>query len=345
MNYYEHHLGDYVKDAGHLSMVEDGAYRRLIDAYYIKEAPIPLDLGKACRLARAIEPEERAAVESVLNEFFEKTEDGWMHSRCDAEIAKYLDKQAAEPAKKQNDRDRQARARERRRTMFEFLREHGVTAPWDATTEQLQAAIDRVKSGDVTGTVTPESKAGHSSDHAPVTQPVTRDNTATQTPDPSTHSSGATAPARPAAEHPQYLPVDDLLPEDLDRYGMPGRQTVEQMECELWDAGKALLMRANVPKQQAGSFIGGLIAKWNDRQMVIEVVRAAIVERPADPKGWMTAACQTRAGARRTSVSNLTERRVSTMAGLKNTGAQHGNSTRARDGGVVDAEARVVNGN
>lgn len=200
-----------------------------------------------------------------------------------------------------------------------------------------------------------------SSRHAPVTQPVTRDNTANQTPDPHTHSSGATAPERAPGEPAEpasadaarartvlgagTLPTSASLPEDLDPYGMPGRQTVEQMERELWDAGKALLMRASVPKQQAGAFIGGLIAKWNDRQMVIEVVRAAIVERPADPKGWMTAACQSRAGARRTSVSNLTERRVATMAGLKNTGAQHGNSNLARGSSFVDAEARVVNGN
>jgi len=27
MNYYEHHLGDYVRDTAHLSMLEDGACR------------------------------------------------------------------------------------------------------------------------------------------------------------------------------------------------------------------------------------------------------------------------------------------------------------------------------
>jgi uncharacterized protein YdaU (DUF1376 family) len=33
VNYYERHLGDYAKDAGHLSMLEHGAYSLLLDRY------------------------------------------------------------------------------------------------------------------------------------------------------------------------------------------------------------------------------------------------------------------------------------------------------------------------
>ncbi len=94
MNYYEHHLGDYMRDTAHLSMLEDGAYRRLMDAYYIKEAPIPTELRDACRLARAQAKQEREAVEIVLKEFFSLEPDGWHHKRCAAEIARYQDKQA-----------------------------------------------------------------------------------------------------------------------------------------------------------------------------------------------------------------------------------------------------------
>ena len=32
MNYYERHLGDYARDAGHLSMLEHGAYALLLNA-------------------------------------------------------------------------------------------------------------------------------------------------------------------------------------------------------------------------------------------------------------------------------------------------------------------------
>lgn len=94
MNYYEHHLGDYVRDTAHLSMLEDGAYRRLMDAYYIREQPLPPALKDCCRLARAQSRQERDAVDAVLKEFFFQSPEGWRHKRCDEEIARYLDKQA-----------------------------------------------------------------------------------------------------------------------------------------------------------------------------------------------------------------------------------------------------------
>lgn len=94
MNYYEHHLGDYLRDTAHLSMLEDGAYRRLLDAYYIKELPLPKAMRDVCRLVRAISKPERDAVAIVLSEFFEESGDSWNHKRCDEEIARYKDKQA-----------------------------------------------------------------------------------------------------------------------------------------------------------------------------------------------------------------------------------------------------------
>lgn len=87
MNYYKHHLGDYASATAHLSWDEDCAYRRLLDAYYKREAPIPADLAQACRLARATTPAQRRAVETVLGEFFERGEDGWRNRRCDDELA------------------------------------------------------------------------------------------------------------------------------------------------------------------------------------------------------------------------------------------------------------------
>lgn len=92
MNYYERHIGDYLKDTAHLSMIEHGAYSRLLDVYYTREGPI--EDGEAIRLVSARTPAERAAVRAVLLEFFEP--DGepplWRHKRCDAEIARYQDK-------------------------------------------------------------------------------------------------------------------------------------------------------------------------------------------------------------------------------------------------------------
>ena len=89
MNYYEHHIGDYDADTAHLSWLEDMAYTRLMRLYYRKEAPIPADVAQACRLVRAQSKDERAAVDTVLREFFVLRDDGWHQDRCDAEVAAY----------------------------------------------------------------------------------------------------------------------------------------------------------------------------------------------------------------------------------------------------------------
>jgi uncharacterized protein YdaU (DUF1376 family) len=71
--------------------MEDLAYRRLIDLYYRRESALPADIQVTAKLVRLRFC--AADVESVLNEFFTLTEDGWKHERCDAEIEKMQDKQ------------------------------------------------------------------------------------------------------------------------------------------------------------------------------------------------------------------------------------------------------------
>ena len=86
MNYYERHLGDFVRDTAHLSMTEDGAYNRLLDRYYATESGIPVD--QAHRVARARTKEERQAVDVVLAEFFILSDGVWIKNRVEEEIAK-----------------------------------------------------------------------------------------------------------------------------------------------------------------------------------------------------------------------------------------------------------------
>lgn len=102
MNYYSHHIGDYTTDTAHLSLLEDGAYRRLLDRYYTTEAPLPADEAALFRLVRARATDEQEAVRVVLAEFFAKGEGGWTHKRCDAEISAFRAKsgKAAEAANK-----------------------------------------------------------------------------------------------------------------------------------------------------------------------------------------------------------------------------------------------------
>ena len=85
MIWYKFHLGDYITHTTHLSDAEDLAYRRLLDLYYMSEKPIPLNTESVSRKIRL----DLDITESVLGEFFEKTENGYFNHRCDAEIAKY----------------------------------------------------------------------------------------------------------------------------------------------------------------------------------------------------------------------------------------------------------------
>tara|TARA_R110000868_G_C10960892_1_gene768480 strand:- start:3741 stop:4403 length:663 start_codon:yes stop_codon:yes gene_type:complete len=92
VNYYKHHLGDYAKDTPHLTLLEHGAYRVLMDAYYIAEKPLTLDMERLYAIVRATRPAERKVVDSVLAEFFIKDETGYHHKRIDEELEKYQEK-------------------------------------------------------------------------------------------------------------------------------------------------------------------------------------------------------------------------------------------------------------
>lgn len=92
MNYYPFHIGDYAAHTQRLSLMEDLAYRRMIDAYYLDERPFN---GCSADVARAIGMlDHMEAVEYVLGRFFQHDENGFSNNRCDEEIAHYHDKQA-----------------------------------------------------------------------------------------------------------------------------------------------------------------------------------------------------------------------------------------------------------
>lgn len=86
MNFYPFHIGDYASATQHLTDLEDLAYRRMMDVYYVSERPLPLDRRQLYRLLRANSEAMREAVDVVIAEFFTEGPDGWRHRRCDAEI-------------------------------------------------------------------------------------------------------------------------------------------------------------------------------------------------------------------------------------------------------------------
>jgi uncharacterized protein YdaU (DUF1376 family) len=81
-----------MRDTAHLSEIEECIYSRLIDTYYSRERCLPADEVQCCRLVRATSKQARAAVASVLREFFALQDDGWHQKRCDEELARYAEK-------------------------------------------------------------------------------------------------------------------------------------------------------------------------------------------------------------------------------------------------------------
>jgi uncharacterized protein YdaU (DUF1376 family) len=92
MHYYQFHIGDYMSHTIHLSSLEDLAYRRLLDMYYDTEQPIPNNIPLVSRRLRL----GSDVVQSVLDEFFTLSDDGYKNHRADLEIREYhafIDKQ------------------------------------------------------------------------------------------------------------------------------------------------------------------------------------------------------------------------------------------------------------
>jgi uncharacterized protein YdaU (DUF1376 family) len=94
MHYYQFHIGDYKSHTHHLSLLEDLAYRRLLDFYFLHEQPI-----KHRDIARQIGMRDHEEdVMTVLNEFFLSTPEGFVNPRADKEIKQY--KEFAEAGKR-----------------------------------------------------------------------------------------------------------------------------------------------------------------------------------------------------------------------------------------------------
>jgi len=86
MYYYQHHIGDYRRDTAHLTLLEHGIYRQLLDLYYISEKPLD---ANAMRLICARSADELQSVKQILSEFFTLEDGKYYHNRCEDEISKF----------------------------------------------------------------------------------------------------------------------------------------------------------------------------------------------------------------------------------------------------------------
>jgi uncharacterized protein YdaU (DUF1376 family) len=89
VNYYQFHIGDYRRDTAHLSLLEHGIYRQMLDLYYLSESPLPSDEEKLMRMLCVRIADEVRAFKNVLADFFVLTEKGYEQSRCLKAISEY----------------------------------------------------------------------------------------------------------------------------------------------------------------------------------------------------------------------------------------------------------------
>jgi len=110
--WYPRYVGDYARKTKPLTMLEHGAFTLLLDEYYATGKTLlsnaisnsePMltsmpDHSRLYRLCGAITKEEQQAVDHVLNNFFEWTDEGYYNSK----VAEILEKQHEAHAKRVN---------------------------------------------------------------------------------------------------------------------------------------------------------------------------------------------------------------------------------------------------
>ena len=87
MHYFQFNIGDYASHTSRLTPLEDLAYRRMLDLYYLNEQPLN---GCVTDVARELGLSEHVSeVKYVLEKFFTESETGFSQKRIDLEIKKY----------------------------------------------------------------------------------------------------------------------------------------------------------------------------------------------------------------------------------------------------------------
>jgi uncharacterized protein YdaU (DUF1376 family) len=87
MHYYQHHIGDFIKDTSFLTNEEVGIYLKLLWIYYDSEKPLPNSLFELLMKVNA--RDQMDALKGILEMFFTLEGDEWHHTRCDNEIEHY----------------------------------------------------------------------------------------------------------------------------------------------------------------------------------------------------------------------------------------------------------------
>ena len=87
MRYYQHHIGDFIKDTYYLTNEEVAIYLKLIWLYYDTEKPLPNDLPLLTTKVNAKTKED--IVLNLLKLYFVLKDDCWVQFRCEQTITEY----------------------------------------------------------------------------------------------------------------------------------------------------------------------------------------------------------------------------------------------------------------
>ena len=111
LHYYQFNIGDYHSHTSRLSLLEDLAYRRLLDLYYLNERPFT---GTVAEIAREIGMNDCLTdVEYVLNRYFPSDGENRVNKRANEEIESYQAKRkSASKAGKASAKARRGKASE-----------------------------------------------------------------------------------------------------------------------------------------------------------------------------------------------------------------------------------------
>lgn len=97
MNYYSHHIGDFIRDTARLTDSQCMTYLRLIWIYYETEQAFDNDIDAIAFKIGAVASD----VSLIFKHFFFLHQDKWHQSRCDKEVLAF--RQKSEKAKKSAD--------------------------------------------------------------------------------------------------------------------------------------------------------------------------------------------------------------------------------------------------
>jgi uncharacterized protein YdaU (DUF1376 family) len=123
MHYYQHHIGDFIKDTSFLTNEEVGIYMKLLWLYYDSEQPLSNSLFELSMKVNARDQQDLLA--GILGMFFKLKDDKWWHTRCDKEIDHYH--QQLETASKAGKASAAKRALNRQATTVERPLDSGST--------------------------------------------------------------------------------------------------------------------------------------------------------------------------------------------------------------------------